>query len=80
MNELNKKGLLKKVYGGAFPIIAKPANIFDITIVNKDKKNKIANKALRLLADGPKMSFAPDRGKILEISRANREIDFSHVK
>lgn len=50
--ELNKKGLLEKVYGGAFPIIDKPANIFDITIVNKDKKNKIGQKALKLLADG----------------------------
>lgn len=52
LNELNKKGLVEKVYGGAFQIIAKPANIFDITIVNKDKKNKIGNKALSLLVDG----------------------------
>lgn len=52
LNELNKKGLLEKVYGGAFPVMAVPANIFDIKIVNKDKKNKIANKALKLLADG----------------------------
>lgn len=52
LNELNKKGFLEKVYGGAFPIVNKPANIFDITIVNKEKKNKIGQKALRLLADG----------------------------
>lgn len=52
LNELNKKGLLEKVYGGAFPIIDKTANIFDITIVNEDKKNIIGNKALQLLADG----------------------------
>lgn len=52
LNELNKKGFLEKVYGGALPIINKPANVFDITIVNKDKKNTIGHKALRLLADG----------------------------
>jgi len=50
--ELNKKGLLEKVYGGAFPIIDKPANIFDITIVNGDKKDIIGNKALSLISDG----------------------------
>jgi DeoR/GlpR family transcriptional regulator of sugar metabolism len=52
LNELNKKGLLEKVYGGAFPIAETPANIFDVKIINKDKKIKIANKALNLLADG----------------------------
>ena len=52
LNELNKKGLLEKVYGGAFPIIDKPTNIFDITIVNGDKKNSIGNKALSLIHDG----------------------------
>jgi DeoR/GlpR family transcriptional regulator of sugar metabolism len=50
--ELNKKGLLEKVYGGAFPVIDKPANIFDITIVNREKKDIIGNKALSLIADG----------------------------
>jgi len=50
--ELNKKGLLEKVYGGAFPVIDKPANIFDITIVNRDKKDIIGNKALSLITDG----------------------------
>lgn len=52
LNELNKKGLLNKVYGGAFLVEAMPTNIFDIKIVNIEKKNKIANKALKLLADG----------------------------
>jgi DeoR/GlpR family transcriptional regulator of sugar metabolism len=50
--ELNNKGLLKKVYGGAFPIIEKRANVFDIVIANEDKKIKIGNKALSLLKDG----------------------------
>ncbi len=50
--ELNKQGLLEKVYGGAFPVVDKPANIFDITIVNRDKKDVIGNKALSLIADG----------------------------
>lgn len=52
LNELNKKGLLEKVYGGAFPIIDKPENVFDITIVNEDKKNIVGNKAVTLLSDG----------------------------
>jgi len=52
LNELNKKGFIEKVYGGAFPVVNKPANIFDITIVNKEKKEKVGHKALRLLADG----------------------------
>jgi DeoR/GlpR family transcriptional regulator of sugar metabolism len=51
LNELNRKGLLEKVYGGAFPIVDKPTNIFDITIVNGDKKNIIGNKALSLIHD-----------------------------
>lgn len=52
LNELNKKGLLEKVYGGAFPVTDKPANIFDITIVNADNKNIIGSKALSLISDG----------------------------
>jgi DeoR/GlpR family transcriptional regulator of sugar metabolism len=52
LNELNKKGHLEKVYGGAFPIIDKPANVFDITILNEDKKNIVGKKALSLIADG----------------------------
>jgi DeoR/GlpR family transcriptional regulator of sugar metabolism len=52
LNELDKKGLLEKVYGGAFPIVDKPANIFDISIVNQDKKGIIGKKALSLISDG----------------------------
>src|SRR3970282_1903976 len=52
LNELDKKGLLEKVYGGAFPIVDKPTNIFDVTILNGDKKNSIGNKALSLIHDG----------------------------
>lgn len=52
LNELNRKGLLEKVYGGAFPIADKPANIFDITILNGDKKDIIGKKALSLISDG----------------------------
>ena len=52
LNELDKKGLLEKVYGGAFPIVNKPANIFDISILNQDKKDIIGKKALSLIADG----------------------------
>jgi len=52
LNELDKKGLLEKVYGGAFPIVDKPANIFDISIVNQDKKDIIGKKALSLISDG----------------------------
>jgi DeoR/GlpR family transcriptional regulator of sugar metabolism len=50
--ELNKKGLLEKVYGGAFPVINKPANIFDIIIVNAENKDIIGSKALSLISDG----------------------------
>lgn len=52
LNELNDKGLLVKVYGGAFPVKDKPVNIFDIVIVNEDKKKVIGRKALSLLNDG----------------------------
>jgi DeoR/GlpR family transcriptional regulator of sugar metabolism len=50
--ELNSKGLILKVYGGAFPIIQRTSNVFDIIIANENKKNKIGNKALTLLKDG----------------------------
>jgi len=52
LNELNNKGLLVKVYGGAFPVKEKPSNIFDILIVDEDKKEIIGNKALSLITDG----------------------------
>lgn len=50
--ELNNKGLINKVYGGAFLVKDKPNNIFDITIINEDKKNIVAQKALALLKEG----------------------------
>lgn len=52
LNELNDKGLLVKVYGGAFPVKNKPVNIFDIEIVNEDEKKIIGSKALSMLSDG----------------------------
>jgi DeoR/GlpR family transcriptional regulator of sugar metabolism len=52
LNELNDKGQLVKVYGGAFPVTDKPANIFDIVIVNEDKKKIIGSKAVSMLSDG----------------------------
>lgn len=52
LNELNSKGFLKKVYGGAFRIEEKQKNAFDVTIINEDKKNKIGNKAISLLSNG----------------------------
>lgn len=52
LNELDRKGFLEKVHGGALPIVDKPANIFDITILNGDKKDIIGKKALSLIADG----------------------------
>lgn len=47
--ELQSKGLLKKVYGGALNIPNKNTSIFDISINNEDKKIKIAQKAIGLL-------------------------------
>ncbi len=52
LNELNKKGLLEKVYGGAIPIEEKPTSIFDMVVLNSDKKDIIGNKALSLISDG----------------------------
>ena len=52
LNELNKKGLLEKVYGGAIPIAEKPTSVFDLVVVNGDKKDIIGHKALSLIADG----------------------------
>ena len=51
LNELHQKGLIKKVYGGAFPIINEPKNIFDVIIVNEVKKDIIGKKAISLLKD-----------------------------
>jgi DeoR/GlpR family transcriptional regulator of sugar metabolism len=52
LNELHEKGYINKVYGGAFLVEEKHNNLFDIVIVNEEKKNIIANKALSLLRDG----------------------------
>lgn len=52
LNELNKKGFLEKVYGGAIPIDEKPISFFDKVVVNADKKDIIGRKALSLISDG----------------------------
>lgn len=52
LNELHNKGKLVKVYGGAYLAEEKSTNIFDIQIVNEDKKYAVGNKALSLLSDG----------------------------
>lgn len=52
LNELNKKGLLEKVYGGAIPIEEKSISVFDRVVVNADKKEIIGKKALSLISDG----------------------------
>jgi DeoR/GlpR family transcriptional regulator of sugar metabolism len=52
LNELDRKGLISKVYGGAFPIKTESENIFDISIFNENKKNIIAKKAASLLTSG----------------------------
>jgi DeoR/GlpR family transcriptional regulator of sugar metabolism len=52
LNELNKKGLLEKVYGGAIPIEEKPTSVFDMVVVNADKKDIVGKKALSLISDG----------------------------
>lgn len=52
LNELHAKGRLIKVYGGAFPVEEKPINIFDIEILNEEKKRIVGTKALSLLSDG----------------------------
>ena len=53
---LNKKGLLEKVYGGAVLIEEKVTNVFNTifgnVVVNGEKKNTIAKKALSLISDG----------------------------
>lgn len=51
-NELNNKGLINKVYGGAFLVKDKSSNIFDITIINEDKKIIVGQKALSFLSEG----------------------------
>jgi DeoR/GlpR family transcriptional regulator of sugar metabolism len=50
--ELNNKGLINKVYGGAFLVKEKSNSVFDINIINEDKKNIVAQKALAFLKEG----------------------------
>ncbi|MBC7847696.1 MAG: DeoR/GlpR transcriptional regulator [Flavobacterium sp.] len=52
LNELNKKGLLEKVYGGAIPVEKRTTNIFNNVVVNSDKKDIVGRKALSLISDG----------------------------
>jgi DeoR/GlpR family transcriptional regulator of sugar metabolism len=52
LNELNDKGLISKVYGAVFPLEQKSNNVFDIVILNENKKNIIGLKALSLIQDG----------------------------
>ncbi len=51
-NELNDKGLINKVYGGAFLAKQNSSNVLDITIINEDQKLIVAKKALSLLKEG----------------------------
>lgn len=51
LNELDRKKLLKKVYGGALLIKERSSNTFNVHISAEDKKEKIVNKALSLLHD-----------------------------
>jgi DeoR/GlpR family transcriptional regulator of sugar metabolism len=50
--ELNNKGLINKVYGGAFLVQDKSKNVFDINIINEEKKIIVGQKALSFLSDG----------------------------
>lgn len=52
LNELDRKKLLEKVYGGAIQIAEKAVDVFDIVISAEEEKKKIVSKALSLLADG----------------------------
>jgi DeoR/GlpR family transcriptional regulator of sugar metabolism len=51
-NELNNKGLINKVYGGAFLVKDKSNNVFDINIINEEKKIIVGQKALSFLKEG----------------------------
>jgi len=50
--ELNDKGLINKVYGGAFLAKNTQKNVFDILITNEEKKINVAKKALSFLNEG----------------------------
>jgi DeoR/GlpR family transcriptional regulator of sugar metabolism len=51
-NELHNRGLINKVYGGAFLVKNKSKSVFDIAIINEDKKIVVAQKALSFLSEG----------------------------
>ncbi|RXJ51469.1 DeoR/GlpR family DNA-binding transcription regulator [Gelidibacter gilvus] len=51
LNELDRKKLLKKVYGGALLIKERSSNTFNVHISAEEKKEKIVIKALSLLHD-----------------------------
>ena len=46
LNEMDRKKLLKKVYGGALIATGKSNNTFSVQITAEDKKEKIVSKAL----------------------------------
>ncbi len=52
LNEMDRKKLLKKVYGGAILMPEKSMDIFHIHISAEEEKKKIVAKALSLLHDG----------------------------
>ena len=52
LNELNKKGKIHKVHGGALLTKEESTHFFDTIIANEEKKYTIANKAATLLKDG----------------------------
>lgn len=52
LNELDKKKLLEKIYGGAIQVSEKSVKNFNIAINAEDEKKKIVRKALSLLHDG----------------------------
>ncbi|HUH28857.1 DeoR/GlpR family DNA-binding transcription regulator [Gelidibacter sp.] len=51
LNELDRKKLLKKVYGGALLIKERPSHTYNVYISAEEKKEKIVKKALSLLHD-----------------------------
>jgi DeoR/GlpR family transcriptional regulator of sugar metabolism len=51
-NELHNKGLINKVYGGAFLVKCNSKNVFDIAIINEEKKVVVGQKALPFLKEG----------------------------
>jgi DeoR/GlpR family transcriptional regulator of sugar metabolism len=52
LKELNNRGKIQKVYGGALQTPEKSIHFFDTVIVNEEKKYAIAQKAITLLENG----------------------------